>query len=44
VSLFSTNYDHGLDMRVSNTFFKVVGNEKGVGSGGWLLSEDGFTP
>jgi hypothetical protein len=23
---------------------KVVGNEKGGGSGGWLLFEDGFKP
>jgi hypothetical protein len=23
---------------------KVVGNEKGGGSGGWLLFEDGFRP
>jgi len=28
----------------SNSLLKVVGNEKGGGSGGWLLFEDAFGP
>jgi hypothetical protein len=34
------NYSEKLS--AENQLLKVVGNEKGGGSGGWLLFEDGF--
>jgi hypothetical protein len=45
VGKFKNSYENSLTFGVC--FFqilKVVGNEKGAGSGGWLLFEDAFGP